>query len=58
MSIFTFFIINKKNNTTMVFFLSSEHQICGTDGDVESSERENLPKSNNEAINIGQIKGI
>lgn len=58
MSIFTFFIINKKTNTTMGFFLSSEHQICGTDGDVESSERENLPKSNNEAINIGQIKGI
>lgn len=40
----------------MVFFLSPEHQICRTNGDVESAVLEKLTISKNQAINIGQSK--
>lgn len=40
------------------FFLSSEYQIYRTNGDVESLEQETLTNSNNQAIDIVQIKGM
>lgn len=40
----------------MVFFLSPEHQICRTNGDVESAVWEKLTISKIQAINIGQSK--
>lgn len=42
----------------MFFFLSSEFQIYRTNGDVESSELEKRTKSNNQAIDIVQNKGM
>lgn len=42
----------------MFFFLSSEYQIYRTNGDVESLELEKRTQSNNQAIDIVQIKGM
>lgn len=56
--LYNFNIHLKKTNATMFFFLSSEYQIYRTNGDVESLELEKRTQSNNQAIDIVQIKGM
>lgn len=56
--LYNFNIHFKKNEYYNVFFLSSEFQIYRTNGDVESSELEKGTQSNNQAIDIVQIKGM
>lgn len=57
-SVFTISIFTLKKLILQCFFLSSEFQIYRTNGDVESSELEKGTQSNNQAIDIVQIKGM